>query len=344
MKYVNLAETGLKVSQFALGTMTFGIERGVGATEEESERIFQRYIDLGGNFIDTANTYTDGSSERFIGRFAKSRRQSLVLASKYGLTTDRANINASGSARKNLVQSVENSLRRLDTDYLDLLWLHAWDAHTRPEETLRALDDLVRAGKVLHLGISNAPAWWIARANAIAELRNWTVFAGVQFEYSLIERSAELELLPMAAQLGLTPVVWSPLGGGLLTGKYNQPASDSAPRRLDTFKWLQQADASNLTISQRLADIAQAASIPMPHLALAWIQFRFPTAIPIVGSRSAAQLEQNLACLQTDITAEILRQVDSINQPDPIFPYSYLQSPLGRSQVYSDFHDRMIGR
>ncbi|HKU27682.1 MAG TPA: aldo/keto reductase [Candidatus Sulfotelmatobacter sp.] len=344
MKYVNFGGRGLKVSQVALGTMTFGTERGVGSTEDESRQIFERYLEIGGNFIDTANTYTEGTSERFVGLFSRSLRQSLVLATKYGLTTKRSDINASGSSRKNLVQSVEDSCSRLGTDYIDLLWLHAWDTLTTPEETLRALDDLIRAGKVLYLGISNAPAWFVVRSNTIAELRGWSAFAGIQAEYSLIERSAELELFPMAQHLNLTPTVWSPLGGGILTGKYNPGARrvGEAPRRLDTFKWLQQADERNLAIGIELTEVADSAEINATHLALAWIKYRFPTAIPLLGVRSVAQLDDNLAFLDLTVPTDVLERVDRINRPTPLFPYSYLQSPLGIGQVYGDFSEHVI--
>jgi aryl-alcohol dehydrogenase-like predicted oxidoreductase len=222
MKYYLLGKSGLRVSELCLGTMTFGEEWGWGASKEECYKIFNEYVEAGGNFIDTANKYTEGTSEKFIGEFISSDRDRFVLATKYTSNTKRGDPNSGGNHRKNMVQSLDASLKRLNTDYIDLYWVHAWDPLTPIEELMRALDDMVKSGKVLYAGISDAPAWVVSQANTIASLRGWTEFTGLQIEYSLIERTSERELLPMANTLDIGVTAWSPLGNGVLTGKYNK--------------------------------------------------------------------------------------------------------------------------
>lgn len=226
MRYRLLGRTGLRGSEAFLGTMTFGEDWGWGAPVKECRAMFTAYAETGGNVIDTANRYTEGSSERIVGELLGSERDRFVLATKYTLTMDGTDPNASGNHRENLARSVEASLRRLGTDYIDLLWVHIWDPNTPIEETMRALDDLVRAGKVLYIGISDAPAWLISRAQTMAELRGWTPFAGLQLPYSLVKRDIERELLPMAANLDLSVAAWSPLAADVLSGKFTRPGSD----------------------------------------------------------------------------------------------------------------------
>ena len=228
MKYRLLGNSGLRVSEAALGTMTFGDDWGWGAAKDEARKVYDAFREAGGNFIDTANLYTNGTSESFLGEFIQGHRQSLVMATKYSLATPGTDPNAAGNQRKNMVQAVEASLKRLQTDYIDLYWVHMWDQMTPVEEVMRALDDLVRAGKVLYTGISDAPAWWIAQANTLAHLRGWSPFIGLQIEYSLIERTVERELIPMAEALNIGVTAWSPLAGGVLTGKYHGHASSEA--------------------------------------------------------------------------------------------------------------------
>ena len=220
MHYRFFGRTGLRVSELCLGTMTFGTEWGWGADRDESQRIFDTYVEQGGNFLDTANRYTEGTSERRLGEFIQSDRHHFVLATKYALRDGLGDPNYAGNHRKNLMRSVEASLRRLDTEFIDLLWLHAWDGMTPVDEVLRGLDDLVRSGKVHYIGISDTPAWVVSQANTMAELRGWTAFAGLQIEYSLLQRTPERELLPMAKQFGMAVTPWRALGGGALTGKY----------------------------------------------------------------------------------------------------------------------------
>ncbi len=196
MKYRLLGNSGLRVSEISLGTMTFGEDWGWGAAKDESRKIYDAYREAGGNFIDTANIYTNGTSESLLGEFMTGHRESIVLATKYTNSFPTKDVNASGNQRKNMAQSVEASLKRLKTDYIDLYWVHIWDQLTPAEETMRALDDLVRQGKILYVGVSDAPAWWVAQANTLAHLRGWSPFIAMQIEYSLIERTVERELIP----------------------------------------------------------------------------------------------------------------------------------------------------
>src|SRR3954471_2514623 len=225
--YRLLGRSGLRVSPLALGTMTFGTDWGWGANAADARRIFDTYVDRGGNFIDTANQYTNGTSEKFVGDFAREKREQLVIATKYTLPLRAGDPNAGGNHRKSMVRSVESSLERLKTDYIDLLYLHAWDFLTPVEEILRAMDDLVRAGKLLYVGISDAPAWQVARMQTIADLRGWSPLIALQIEYNLIERTVERDLIPMAKEMGLGVIPWSPLASGVLSGKYSKKDLDA---------------------------------------------------------------------------------------------------------------------
>src|SRR3984893_3281348 len=233
MKYRLLGNSGLRVSEISLGTMTFGEDWGWGTGKDEVRKIYEVYRAAGGNFIDTANIYTNGTSEEFVGEFIHDHRQDVVLATKYTNAGASKDPNASGNHRKSMVQAVEASLRRLKTDYIDLYWLHIWDQMTPVDEVMRAFDDLVSQGTVLYTGVSDAPAWWIAQANTIADLRGWTRFVGLQIEYSLAERTIERELIPMAKAFKLGLVAWSPLAGGLLSGKYHSGEKKSERRFAD---------------------------------------------------------------------------------------------------------------
>src|ERR1700745_2634163 len=230
MQYRLLGNSGLRVSEAALGAMTFGEEWGWGSVKDEARKVYDAFREAGGNFIDTANTYTNGTSESFLGEFMQGHRQSVVMATKYTNAAPGTDPNAAGNHRKSMVQAVEASLKRLKTDYIDLYWVHIWDQITPVEEVMRVLDDLVRGGKVLYVGISDAPAWWIAQANTLALLRGWSPFVGLQIEYRLIERSVERELIPMAKALNIGVTAWSPLTGGVLTGKYHGHGSPEQAR------------------------------------------------------------------------------------------------------------------
>jgi aryl-alcohol dehydrogenase-like predicted oxidoreductase len=244
MKYFLLGKSGLRVSEICLGTMTFGKEWGWGASKEESRKIFDAYVNSGGNFIDTANIYTDGTSEKYVGDFVSYDRDRFVIATKYTSNTRAGDPNAGGNHRKNMVQSLEASLRRLNTDYIDLYWVHAWDQTTPIEEMMRALDDMVKSGKILYIGISDAPAWVVSQANTLANLKGWTEFASIQIEYSLIERTSERELLPMTNALDIGITAWSPLGSGVLTGKYNK-SSNREPKNNTINKDYKQTESTN---------------------------------------------------------------------------------------------------
>ena len=334
MKYKIFGASGLKVSEVCLGTMTFGTERGVGADKLESRAIFDAFAAEGGNFLDTANVYTGGTSERMLGEFMGPERDRFVVATKYSGTTRADDPNAGGNHRKSLIQSVEGSLKRLTTDHIDLLWVHLWDGVTPIDETVRALEDLVRSGKVLHVGASDVPAWVVSRGVTLAQLRGWSAFVGVQVEYSLIERTAEREFLPMAKCLGLGVTAWSPLGGGLLTGKYNKPqAAGDRPRRLDTFTWLQVPHERNLAVAAEVATIAKDLDCPSGHVALAWLTRKQPGVIPVLGARTVDQLKQNLCFLTARLPDAHFQRLDEIAAVALGFPHEFLAGPTARSML-----------
>jgi aryl-alcohol dehydrogenase-like predicted oxidoreductase len=232
MRYKLLGRTGLRVSELCLGAMTFGDDWGWGAPKEECARIVDAFGEAGGNFLDTANYYTGGTSERIVGELVASEREHWVLSTKYTLNMHPGDPNAGGTHRKCMVQALDASLRRLGTDYVDVYWVHIWDPHTPVEELMRALDDVVTAGKVLYVGISDTPAWIVSQAITLADLRGWTRFAGLQIPYSLVDRTVERELLPMARACELTVTAWGPLGGGLLTGRYGTDRSPPDDTRI----------------------------------------------------------------------------------------------------------------
>lgn len=338
MRYKLLGKSGLRVSELCLGTMTFGEEWGFGADKDESKRVFDAFAETGGNFIDTANKYTNGTSEKYVGEFIASGRDKFVLATKYTLSMDPDDPNASGNHRKNLVQSVEASLKRLGTEYIDLLWVHAWDPMTPVEEFMRALDDLVSAGKVFYVGISDAPAWIVSRANTLAELRGWSPFVGLQIKYNLIDRTPERDLLPMAKTLDIGVTAWSPLGGGVLTGKYNRQSSD--PRRYtpeDPFGKMMLNDR-NLAIASKVQQMAADIGRTPSQVALRWLvqQNDRGIIIPIIGARSKNQLVDNLACLDFEIAAGQLEELDSLSRIDLGFPHDFLEYEEVRSTVYGN--------
>ena len=290
MRYQLLGRSGLRVSELALGTMTFGEDWGWGSSPEECGLILDAFSEAGGNLLDTANKYTDGSSESIVGGLVAGRRGQFVLSTKYTLSTDPTDVNAGGSHRKNLRRSLEASLRRLGTDYVDLYWVHIWDPLTPAEETMRALDDAVRAGKILHVGISDAPAWVVAHANTLAELRGWTAFIGLQVPYNLVQRDAERDLLPMADAFGLTTLAWSPLAGGLLSGKHTGPAAQRSGSRLERAR----LGDRELGIATATQQVAEAIGASPAQVALAWIRQRVRRVIPIVGARRPGQLKENM--------------------------------------------------
>jgi len=325
-QYRLLGRSGLRVSPLTLGTMTFGTEWGWGSDEEESRAIFEAYLERGGNSIDTANFYTGGTSEKMLGRFIEKRRNRLVIATKYTLNMERGDPNAGGNHRKSLVRSVEDSLRRLGTDYIDLLWIHAWESYTPIEEFMRGLDDLVRQGRILYIGMSNAPAWVVARANTLAEIRGWTSFVGLQIHYNLLRREVERELMPMGRALGIAVLPWSPLGGGVLTGKYNGGGQgsplDASLRREQQAKGV---SAHDLEIAAETVAIARELGCSAAQVAIAWLLGRPGVVSPVIGARTRAQLDDNLAALDVALSAQHLDRLDRVSQIDLGYPHSYLQ-------------------
>ena len=319
MRYLQLGRSGLRVSEACLGAMTFGAVDW-GASLEESRRIFDAYREVGGNFIDTANNYAGGRSEEIVGELLNDDRARFVLATKYTAPIRSRDVNAFGNHRKSLVGSLDQSLRRLRTDYIDLLWVHVWDGVTPVEEMMRALDDQVRAGKVLYLGISDAPAWAVAEANALARVRGWTPFSAIQIEYSLVERTVERELIPLAARRGLSVLAWGPLGAGLLTGKY--VATEGAAERAEGR--LQEGDRRltqrNLEIAGVVRDVAAQLQCPPAQVALAWLRSRGRFVIPIVGARTAEQLRSSLGYLDVELSGEQLQSLESVSAVSMGFP------------------------
>lgn len=327
-----LGNSGLRVSPLCLGTMTFGTDWVIGADKAESRKMFDLYIERGGNFIDTANNYANGTSEAFLGEFIGNKREQLVLATKYSLNTRPGDPNAGGNHRKNLVQSVEASLKRLRTDYIDLYWLHCWEFRTPVEEVMRALDDLVRAGKILYLGISDTPAWKIAQANTIAKLSGWTPFVALQTEYNLIERTPEKDLLPMAREFAIAILPWSPLASGLLTGKHSksqQSEVDSGRAMMVTDK----LNDRNASILQAVDKIATEIEKSPAQIALNWLLQKPGTVIPIIGARTVKQLEDNLGCLDITLTSEQMAYLDLVSQIDLGFPHTFISSDMIKNLI-----------
>lgn len=320
--YVTLGRSGLRVSPLCLGTMTFGEDLGWGSSVEESQTILDRYIELGGNFIDTANFYTKSHSEKIIGDHVgrhPARRDRLVIATKFSGNLYPGDPNGGGSSRKSIVAACENSLRRLQTDYIDLYWLHNWDPHTPIDETMAALDDLVRAGKVRYIGVSDTPAWKVAEANIIARFRGWSSFIGLQIEYSLLERSVEQELVPMALELGLGITPWSPLKSGVLSGKYTR---ENAGKNTADRGALMMGSLNEKTyaIVDELGAIASAQDTTIARVALSWVQSRPGVTSTIIGARRLAQLEDNLKALDVTLSPEQVARLDALTKPSFGFP------------------------
>ena len=338
MNYKLLGKSGLRVSELCLGAMTFGEDWGWGANRDESRAMFDAFAAAGGNFIDTADGYTNGTSEKFVGEFVRDQRERFVIATKYSFNSHPGDPNAGGNHRKHMAEALHGSLRRLGMDYVDLYWMHAWDELTPVEEVMRALDDLVRAGKVLYVGISDAPAWWIARANTLAELRGWTPFVGLQIEYNLIERTPERELLPMADALGLTVTPWSPLASGWLTGKYAAKARDE--RRLDKTPQFARPTERNVAVAREVVNVAKAAGKSPAQVALNWLRARRDT-IPILGARKLSQLKDNLQCIKWSLTAKQCAQLDEVSKIELGFPRDFLDKPFVRDFLHGGTFGRI---
>ncbi len=336
-RYALLGRSGLRVSPLCLGTMTFGTEWGWGADESVSRSLFDRYLEAGGNFIDTADGYTDGRSEEMLGRFMKSarNRDRIVLATKFTFNGHPGDPNAGGNGRKNIFRALEASLRRLETDYVDLYWLHAWDSLTPIEEVMSTLDALVRAGKVRYLGLSDTPAWYLARAQTLAELRGLERICALQLEYSLAERNIEREHVPAALELGMGICTWSPLAGGLLTGKYRRAeAGTEGQGRLRAMETspnpaFRKFTERNWRVLDALLATASELGRSPAQVALNWITKRPGVASTIVGATTLGQLEDNLGALEFDIPAEVSARLEEATRPDLVFPYMFFGPVLG---------------
>src|SRR6195952_5038039 len=322
--YVTLGRSGLRVSPLCLGAMTFGEDLGWGSSVEESQQIIDRFIDLGGNFIDTANFYTKSHSEKIIGDHVgrhAARRDRLVIATKFSGNLYPGDPNGGGSSRKTIIASCEQSLRRLQTDYIDLYWLHNWDKHTPIEETMAALEDLVRAGKVRYLGVSDTPAWKVAEANVTARFRGWTAFIGLQIEYSLLERSVEQELVPMALELGLGITPWSPLKSGALSGKYTR--ANAGKLKADRAGFIDSfLNESTWKLVDKLEEIAKARESTVARVALAWVQAQPGVGSVIIGARRIQQLEDNVKAADLQLTADDMAKLNALTAPKFGFPQS----------------------
>lgn len=343
MRYRLLGHSGLKVSEICLGTMTFGGESAIGSGKDECRRMYDAYRAAGGNFIDTANIYTGGTSERYLSEYIAADRQGIVLASKFSMTTHPADPNAGGNTRKNLRQALDASLARLGTDYLDLYWVHAWDQTTPLEELVRGLEDAVRAGKILYTGFSNVPAWVVARAQTLAELRGCTPFVALQLHYSLVERNIEREHLPCAAALGLAVTAWSPLAGGLLTGKYSaDPAIRAAqPGRLTTTAWGRGfLNDRAFAIAEVVKRVAARMGATPSQIAIAWLLQRPGNVIPVIGARTLPQLEDVLGSTRVVLDVPSHAELEAATRLEMGYPGALLSSEAGTRMVHGD-HGRV---
>jgi len=334
MNYTLLGRTGLRVSELCLGTMTFGEAWGWGADATAATAQAEAFAEAGGNFIDTAELYTNGESERITGEIVGADRDHWVLATKYGLNVRAEDPNAGGAHRKNLTRALEQSLRRLGTDHIDLYWLHAWDAFTPVEESLRALDDAVRAGKILYVGISNTPAWIVSQANVLADLRGWSPFVALQIPYSLVERTVERDLLPMARAGGMTVTAWAPLAGGLLSGRYGTDREHPTDTRMATLPdYNDTLTDRNLVIADAVNTVAAELGVSAAQVAIAWTRARDPRGIvPIVGARRPEQLEDNLGALDVVLDEDQLARLDAASAIEMGFPHDF----PGRLTPYGD--------
>jgi aryl-alcohol dehydrogenase-like predicted oxidoreductase len=343
MKYRLLGNSGLRVSEAALGTMTFGEEWGWGSPKPEAQKIYEIYREAGGNFIDTANLYTNGTSERFVGEFIRGDRDSVVLATKFSYAASGNDPNVAGNGRKNMMQSVEASLKRLQTDYIDLYWVHVWDEITPAEEVMRGLDDLVRQGKILYAGISDAPAWWVAQANTLAELRGWTRFIGLQMQYNLIERTVERELVPVAKALHLGVLAWSPLANGMLTGKYQgHGKADGGRMSVESMQEYRAGGPRAEKIFPALKSVSEKTGRSMAQVALAWLRHRPVPVITLIGARKVVQLQDNLSSLDLELSAEQVQCLDEASRIELGFPGDLFARDSVRAMRYGGTWDRLL--
>ncbi|HSR40156.1 MAG TPA: aldo/keto reductase [Phnomibacter sp.] len=339
MQYKLLGRSGLKVSELCLGTMGFGTATPWGVDKLASFSIMEAFGNAGGNFMDTANRYQDGMSEEIVGDFINQRdRDYWVIATKYSLYDNQTNVNASGNNRKNMMRSVEKSLKRLKTDFIDVLYLHIWDWLTPIDEVLRGLDDLVRQGKVTYIAISDTPAWMVSKGQTMAELMGWSQFVALQIEYSLLQRSPERDLIPMARHYGLTVTPWAPLAGGALTGKYLR--NDPGRIKPDSKRLNDNA----VSITKEVIRIAEELGVQPSQVALAWTMQQGFSSIPIVGATRLTQMEENLGVLNVTLDAKHLEQLDAVSKIDLGFPGEFYKEDGVKLANFGGFYNRIQHR
>jgi aryl-alcohol dehydrogenase-like predicted oxidoreductase len=338
MNYKLLGKTGIRVSELCLGTMTFGGESTMGSDKQESKKVFDAFVNAGGNFFDTANIYTLGTSEKYLGEFIGSERENMVIASKYSLS-ESGKVNLSGNHRKNMMQSVEQSLKRLNTDYIDLYYIHAWDFTVHPEELMRNLEHLLASGKILSIGISDTPAWVAAQCNAIASTRGWTPFAAYQVEYCMSEHTADREILPCTEAFDMTFCGFGPLGAGLLTGKYLQEQS-TEPRRMK-HGISHRLSPQNLELSQKLLDIAKDMGRTPSQLAIRWAMQKFKKSSPIFGARTKKHCKENLGALDFVLSDNEMSKLDALCPIGTNNPNDFLKLPRVQEILYGGHIDKI---
>jgi aryl-alcohol dehydrogenase-like predicted oxidoreductase len=339
MNYKLLGRSGLKVSELCLGTMGFGTEAGWGADKDVSFQIMDAYANAGGNFLDTANLYKLGTSEKIIGEYLTNHdRDYFVVATKYTLKDNLTNPNASGNNRKNMMRSVEESLKRLKTDFIDILYLHIWDDITPIDEVVRALDDLIKQGKVTYAAISDTPAWVVAKGNTLAELMGWSQFIALQVEYSLLARTPERELIPMAKHFGMTVTPWAPLAGGALTGKYQRGEQG---RIKPESKRLNERSAN---ITKVVVKIAEELGVSASHVAVKWTMQQDFSCIPIVGATKLSQLEDNLKTVDVTVSPEHLQRLNDVSAIELGFPGDFFNEEAVKTNTFGGFYDRVEKR
>jgi aryl-alcohol dehydrogenase-like predicted oxidoreductase len=338
MRYRLLGQGGLRVAQLFLGAMTFGEQGGVGASAQEARRMLDAYAEAGGNVVDTAINYRGGQSETIVGELLQGRRDDFVVSTKYTVSRNPADVNAAGNHRKNLRLSLETSLRRLHTDHIDLYWVHVWDRHTPIEETMRALDDAVSAGKILYLGISDSPAWVVSRANTLADWRGYAPFVGLQVPYNLLNRDIERELLPMAEAYGMSVAAWGPLASGVLSGKFTGAGGAEGPTRVSA----QSLTDRDRAVARAVQEVAGELGATPAQVAIAWTMARSASVHPILGARSLAQLADNLAAVDIELSQDA---VDRLEKPTAFqvgFPTDFIDGIEG--WVYGERGGLVTGR
>ncbi len=338
MNYKLLGRSGLKVSELCLGTMGFGKEWNWGADKETSLKILDTFANNGGNFIDTANRYTEGTSEKIIGEFIHSNRDNFIVATKYSLHDNLTNVNASGNNRKNMMRSVEESLKRLNTDFIDLFYLHIWDNLTPMDEVLRGLDDLVKQGKVNYIGISDTPAWLVSQAQTMAELMGWSRFVALQVEYSLLQRTPERELIPMAKHYNLTVTPWAPLAGGALTGKYTKGDKGRLPPESKRL------NERAIKITEEVIALANELNVQPSSVALKWTMQQGFSCIPIIGATKPEQFIENLKCLDVTLSNEHINRLNQVSKIELGFPGDFFLEDGVKNVLYGGFFDRIEKR